>query len=90
MYINNVYVGSGSLPSTIIPANSVVYHSTTLTVEYEKVGLAVTQAIKQGTFEVKIVGVVKAKILFELIPISISFTTTYIVKPSSSTGSPGG
>ena len=79
VYINNVYVGSGSLSYTKIPANSVAYCSTTLTVEYEKVGLAVFQAIKQGTFEVRIEGVVKAKILFDLTPISIPFTITQTV-----------
>ena len=79
VYINNIYVGSGSLPLMKVPANTVIYCSTTLTVEYEKAGLAVLQAIKQGSFEVKVEGVVKAKILSNLITISTPFTTTRTV-----------
>ncbi len=77
IYINNNYVGAGTLPPTKVPANSTIYKSTKITLEYEKVGGGVVSAIRAGKFTITIEGVIKAKILFDTIPVSVQFSTTY-------------
>lgn len=78
IYINDHYVGSGTLPQTRIPANSTIYKTTKITLEHAKVSEGVVSAVRAGKFTLTIEGVIEARILLGTIPISIQFSATYV------------
>jgi len=77
IYINNNYVGAGKLPPVKVPADSTIYEATTISIEYAKIAGGLAEAIMRGEVKITIKGEVKAKILFNLIPVSTTFNTTY-------------
>lgn len=84
VYIGDEWVGHGTLSEIRVPAHASMQTDTTITLEYSEVSQAVVQALVWGVFagegvDVTIKGVVHARVLFGLIPISVPFETTYSI-----------
>jgi LEA14-like dessication related protein len=77
IYINENYVGAGKLTPVKVPASSTIYETTTISIEYAKIARGLAEAIMKGEVKITIKGELKAKILFNLIPASTTFNTTY-------------
>lgn len=76
VYINNVSIGTVSASGITIPAGGSVKKQVNMTIEYEKVGPGLIDAIRKGGFEVRIEETKTSKAL-GLIPISSSTTIVF-------------
>lgn len=79
VYIDNHFVGNGSLPETAIPAYSNKTSKVTITFYYANVAIAVKNAIMEERFTVKVNGSVTGRILVGLITVSRQFSITHEV-----------
>ena len=77
IYIADHRVGHGSLPEMHVPAHSEKHGDLTITLEYAKLAEAVIDAMVRGEFTLSIVGTLKSRIIFGLIPISRPFEAYY-------------
>ncbi len=77
IYVGGAYVGRGSLPPTAIPAGEAVRRETIVTVEYAKAATGLAEALVRGRLQVTIRGKVSTRLLFGLIPITLSFERSY-------------
>ncbi len=79
IYIDGTLVGIAMLPPTSVPANSAKRETITITLEYAKIGEALVKMLiaRKGTITIE--GVIDAKIIFGLIPVSIPFKTSVIL-----------
>ena len=75
--IAGTHVGNGSIPTVSIPPQSQIKRDVILTIYYTDVGNAVIDVIKTVNFDLTINGEAKGNVLFNLITVSKSFTTSY-------------
>lgn len=71
-------VGNGSMNLTNLTAQTVKEASSTITIYYVNMTYAVIDAITSQNFSLTISGILNAKVLFDLLPISQSFLSTYL------------
>jgi len=77
IFITGSIVGSGSMRLTDITALTVKGTSTTIIIYFANIANAVIDAILNQNFSLTISGILNAKILFDLLPISQNFSSTY-------------
>ena len=76
VYINGELVATGSMPPTRVAAGSSVYRDLTISIDYFKVSKALVEAILRGELKVEVRGELRARVLFGLLEVSASFTST--------------
>lgn len=77
VFIASTYVGNGSFLTVSIPAQSDKTGDVLLTIYYTNVGNAVIDGIKTGDFDLTIHGEAKGNVLFGLLTVTKSFTSSY-------------
>lgn len=74
IYLADSYIGHGSIPDTKVPASSSIIQTMTITVSYLDVAKSLIEALIRGDFSVSVKGTVHARLFFDMIPISRSFS----------------
>ena len=76
IYIADTYVGNGSFPYFSLYANSQKSEVVSLTLYYANLANAVLEGLRQGEFDLTFKGEIQTRILFDLLTIKHSFSSS--------------